>query len=89
MSIGWFAVEVKDFGFDAAWLLSWLGFQLVGTDLVARRPENRLSWVGRLRNQVDPRHVSEEFGHAVQRTVQPASLVLWVRAPVGTAGPGR
>ncbi len=39
------AIEVAVGGVDALWLLSWLGFVLVGGYLVIRQPRNRVSWV--------------------------------------------
>lgn len=36
--------EVAVNGIDNLWLMSWLGLLVVGGFLVARRPENRLSW---------------------------------------------
>ncbi len=41
----WLASADDVRGFDAIWLLSWLGFPLVGAFLVVRRPDNRLSWL--------------------------------------------
>jgi hypothetical protein len=39
------AVDVAANGVDALWLLSWLGFLVVGGFLVIRQPQNRVSWV--------------------------------------------
>ena len=39
------AIEVAAGDVDALWLLSWLGFVLVGGFLVMRQPRNRVSWV--------------------------------------------
>jgi hypothetical protein len=38
-------IEVTANGVDALWLLSWLGFVVVGGFLVIRQPHNRMSWV--------------------------------------------